>query len=320
MVDFTKIKLNGRYLYKDGFYYIFHGGSGFSFKMKGKSFSIRFDSNPIESYFYVIVDRDFNNKKKYLTSNNNIIINLDNNAHIIDIVKANEANDVVLKLLDLNIDGELLDYDHHYSCRVKVIGDSTIAGFGILEKNGEASIHNSDAVRDFCYHALYEINADVDVFSASGWGLAFSNYTCPQQVGIIDYIDKVATNKNDEWIDNSKYDLLILSMGTNDNSFIQENPDLKETRIKEYISKFKALIDKEIAINKDIKILMIYGTLKEDDSYYLSEETYKCLKPQYSNLFIQKFNGDNSAISNHAYITAHDKMAEELKAVIKSII
>ena len=319
-MDFNKIKINGRYLYKDGFYYIFNGGSGLSFKMKGNSFSISFDSCPIDAYFYVIIDRDYKGKKKYLTSNKGTVIKLDGNSHYIDIVKANEANDNVLKILDISFDGELLDYDYNYSYRVKVIGDSTIAGYGILAHNGTGNIEVSDSVQDFCYHALYENNADVDVFSASGWGLAFSIYTCPQRVGIIDYIDKVATNKNNDWIDNSKYDLLIVSVGTNDNSFIQLDPVLKEERLKEYIAKYKQLLDKEIAINPDIKILMVYGTLNEIDAYYVSEETYKCLKPLYKNLYIHKFKGDNSAISNHAYVSAHEKIAEELKGVLKKLL
>ena len=320
MVDFNKIKINGRYLLKDGFYYIFNGGSGLSFKMKGSSASICFDSCPIDGYFYVIIDHDYQNKKKYKTSKNKTIINLDEGIHYIDIIKANEANDNVLKLLDLSIDGELLDYDYHYSFRVKVIGDSTIAGYGILEHDGTGNIENSDSVLDFSYQALYVNKADVDVFSASGWGLAFSIYTCPQRVGIIDYIDKVATNKNNDWIDNSKYDLLIVSVGTNDNSFIQLDPVLKEERLKEYIAKYKQLLDKEIAINPDIKILMVYGTLNEVDAYYVSEETYKCLKPLYKNLYIHKFKGDNSAISNHAYVSAHETMAEELKGILKELL
>lgn len=320
MTDFSKIKINGRYLYKDGFYYIFNGGSGLSFKLKGNSFSISFDSCPIDAYFYVIIDRDYKSKKKYLTSKKGTVIKLDGNSHYIDIVKANEANDNVLKILDISIDGELLDYDHNYSYRVKVIGDSTIAGYGILAHNGVGNIEVSDSVQDFCFRALYENNAYVDVFSASGWGLVFSIYTCPQRVGIIDYIDKVATNKNNDWIDNSKYDLLIVSVGTNDNSFIQLDPVLKEERLKEYIAKYKQLLDKEVAINPDIKVLMVYGTLNEVDAYYVSEETYKCLKPLYKNLYIHKFEGDNSAISNHAYVSAHETMAEELKGVLKELL
>ena len=71
--------------------------------------------------------------------------------YLVDIVKANEVNDNALKLLDFSVDGELLDFDHIYDKKVMVYGDPTIAGFGILEHYGNASVHNSDSVRDFCY-------------------------------------------------------------------------------------------------------------------------------------------------------------------------
>lgn len=320
MIDLSKLKINGRYLLKDNYYYFFNGGSGFSFKMNGTGFKLKFDSCPIDSYFYIIVDRDYQNKTKLLTS-------IDGNSfsfnklgiHQVDIVKANEANDCTLKLLDFVVDGELLDNDFTYYKKVRVFGDSTIAGYGILMHEGAGSIQNSDSVEDFCYQALYELNTNFDLFSASGWGLCFSIYTCPQRIGIIDFINKVATNKPNDWVDNSPIDLLIISLGTNDNSFIQDEPALKEERIKEYIDNYKKLIDSQIRYNKDLKILMVYGTLNEKDAYYLNEETYKCLKPLYKNLYIHKFAGDSSAISNHAYVTAHKLMAEELKTVIKSL-
>ena len=320
-MDFKKIKLNGRYLYKDNHYYFFNGGSGFSFKMKGESFSVSFESSPGGGYFYIILDKNYENKMKVGTSGLSQTYTFkDTRPHYVDIVKANESNDNVFKLLDFKVNGELLDYDFNYSYRIKVYGDSTIAGFGILEHNGYGSIDNSDSVRDFCFKALYELNAVFDLFSASGWGLAGSIYTSPNDVGIINFIDKVAVNKNDAWKDDSKYDLLIVSLGTNDNSYIQDNPLFKKQRIEEFKKAYKKLIDFELNKNPDLKILMVYGTLKEENVYYLIEETYEYLKLFYRNLFIHKFNGDNTAISNHAYVDAHDNMAEELKAVIKSIL
>ena len=319
MVDFKKVKLNGRYLLKDSFYYFFNGGSGFSFKMKGNSFSVLFDSCPIDAYFYVIIDRDYKNKKKYKTFKESIKIILDGEAHYIDIVKANESNDNVLKLLDLVVDGELLPYDFSYTKKARIIGDSTIAGYGILSHDGEGSIENSDSVQDFCYHALYEMGIDMDILAASGWGLAFSAYTCPMHTGICDYLDKVAVNKPNSWIDQNKYDLLIVSLGTNDNSLIPEKGEIREKRINEFVDKYKALIESQVKDNPDLKILMIYGTLKEENVYYLIEKTYQELKPLFKNLYVHKFGGDNSAISNHAFISAHESMAEELKEVIKSL-
>ena len=76
----------------------------------------------------------------------------------------------------------------------------------------------------------------------------------------------------------------------------------------------------EIKLNPNLKILLVYGTLKEEVAYYLYEKAYEQLKPIYKNLYIHKFNGNNTAISNHAYVTAHEKMSEELKNVIKTIL
>ena len=319
-MNLKDIQCIGRYSVNNGHYYFYNGGSGFSFKMKGNSFSVLFKSKPGNGYFYVIIDRDYKNKTKVLIDNKPYVYSLnDNGEHCVDIIKANEANDNVYELVALDVDGEALKYDHQYYKKARVFGDSTIAGFGILAHSGNASIHTSDSVQDFCYHALYEMNMDMDILSASGYGLTFSAYTCPKNIGIIDFVDKVSVNSQIAW-ENDKCDLLIISLGCNDNSYVQEQPNLREENVKRFKEKYKQLIDSQIALNKDLKVLMIYGTLNEKDAYYLYEETYEYLKPMYKNLYIYKFKGDSSAISNHAYVSAHNEMAEELKAVINSII
>ena len=114
--------------------------------------------------------------------------------------------------------------------------------------------------------------------------------------------------------------MLIISLGTNDNSYIQENLNQKDQLVDAFIAKYKQLIEMHVKENKGLKILMVYGTLKEEDVYYLIEKSYSALKPQFPNLFIHKFAGDNTGISNHAYVKAHESMAEELKNVIKEIL
>ena len=320
MKDFENIKFNGRYYIHKNQLYFFNTGAGFSFKMKGKGFNILINSNTEEGYFYIIPDHDYKNKLKATADR---FFNYSFNEpgiHYVDIVKANEANDNIMELGMFFVDGDLLPYDYQYQKRVKVYGDSTVAGFGILAHDGEASIHNSDGVRDFCYHALYELEMDMNILSASGYGLLFSSYTSLKTNGIINYIDKVAVDSSVDFKDNSTYDLLIISLGCNDNSFIQEEPSLKAQRVQEFKEAYKKLIDHETAKNKDLKILMVYGTLNEENAYYLYEETYAYLKPFYPHLYIHKFHGDNTGISNHAYVTAHNKMCKELQKIIKSII
>ena len=87
-----------------------------------------------------------------------------------------------------------------------------------------------------------------------------------------------------------------------------------------FIKKYQELINSEVRLNNDIKILMIYGTLKEERAYFLYEQTYEYLKPLYKKLYLHKFDGDSSGAAHHAFVTAHDKMVEELKTAIKSIL
>ena len=320
-MDFKNIKINGRYVIQDNQLTLFNNGSGISFRMKGEGVAVQISSKTWSCSYYFIIDRDYENKAKLDTPNNPVCHYHFNNEgeHIVDIVKANEAKDSLMSIEDLEINGELLEYDHQYDKKVMIYGDPTIAGYGILSHD-VASIETSDGVRDFAFHALYELNYDMDIVCASGHGLSFSAYTNPKTIGIYDYIDKVAVGSDFSWNSKTKHDILIISLGCNDASYIAEQPNRKEELTKMFIKKYQSLIDREIKLNSEVKILMIYGTLKEKQAYSLIEETYATLKPLYKNLYIHKFDGDNSGAANHAFVTAHDKMAEELKAVIKDIL
>lgn len=312
-----KCKFYGRHTYKNGVLTFYNGGSGLGFKMQGRKFAISLDIKP-QGYIYVILDKDYNNKTKFLVKSPLFSYEMpDNKTHYVDIIKANEANDNVMEITNIEVDG-ILNYDFDHKYKVRVYGDSTIAGFGILAKDGEASIHNSDSVRDFCFHTLYESGYDFDIMSASGWGLTFSAYTNPNEIGIIDFQDNVMVNSTIKNDSDFKPDLLIVSLGTNDYSYIKiEN---ERNRIECFKEKYKQLLLKEVENNKNIKILMLYGTLKESDVYPLIEETYEYLKPRFKNIYLYKMDGDNSAISNHAFVNQHDLMAKQLKTKLKELL
>lgn len=317
----NKLHINGRYTLKNRMLYLYHGGSSISFKMYGDSFTVSMSFTPISGYFYIIINRDFENKiKVYLDNDCYTHVFKKKGEYYVDIVKANECNNNILLIKDIKVGGELFDFDHQYYKKVRVYGDSTVAGYGILAKEGEGNIHNSDSVLDFIYKGLYELNLDIDIFSASGWGLTFSNYTYPKIMGIINFIDKMGPNINIKYKDTFKENLLIISLGTNDDSYIKANIDNKSSLIDYFIKQYERLIKYELKKNNKLKILMVYGTLKEEQAYYLVEQTYATLKPKYPKLFIHKFNGDNTAISNHAYVSQHELMSVELIKIINEIL
>ena len=176
MIDIANLLINGRHLFKDDHIHLYNGGSSVSFKMNGDAFKVILSSSPSPGYFYIIIDRDYSNKIKVLNESGVYQYKFkEKSIHYIDIIKANEANDNNLVIEDIIVHGELLRNDHQYYKKVRVFGDSTVAGFGILSHHDNPSIHASDSVRDFIYQGLYELDMEMDIFSASGWGLTFSS-------------------------------------------------------------------------------------------------------------------------------------------------
>ena len=318
---YRNMLIRGRYKTINGFLQFFNTGSGVSLCVQGKS--ITFDIKPIvqSCFVYIIKDFDLNQKTKYFIDEDiDLTIPLgDDKPHYIDLVKVNEAKENSLVIRDIKIDGKILKYAEKPNKFVKVYGDSTIAGYGILAHTGEANIETNDGVEDFCFRALYELNYDFDLFTGSGWGLTFSAYTEPKEIGIEKYTENLCVNSSEKWT-SKKADLLIISLGTNDYAYIEENIGQKDSLFDEFFHSYKKIIEKERQDNKDLPVLMVYGSLKEEHVYPLIEQTYNKLSKEIDNLYIVKLPGDNSGISYHSFVTYHKKMAEVLKEKILSII
>lgn len=313
--------LRGRYK-KDGkLIQFFNTGSGVSLCFKGKKISFKLSSILQPCYVDIIRDFDFNQKEKYLVEQNTIVtveFN-DNDQHFIDLVKVNEAKDTTLVLENIEFDGEILKYSRKADKFVKVYGDSSIAGYGILAHDGEEDIHKSDGVENFCFRALYSLGYDYDIFTGSGWGLTFSAYTDPKEIGIEKYTENMCIKSNEKWV-SKKADLLIISLGTNDMAYILENISKKDELISKFIHSYGELIKKERKNNSSLPVLMVYGSLKEEHVYKLIEQTYEELSKEIDNLYLVKLPGDNTAINFHSYISSHKEMSDVLKQKILSII
>ena len=311
----------GRYKKEGKIIQFFNTGSGLSLYFKGTQISFDLLSIMDACYVDIIIDFDFNQKRKYLVDQNATVTVTfeDDKAHYIDLVKVNEAKDTTLVIKDINFNGEILKYTRNADKFVKMYGDSSIAGYAILAREGEQTVHNSDGVENFCFRALYELGYDYDIFTGSGWGLTFSAYTNPMETGIEKYRENLCVNSNEKWV-SKKADLLLISLGTNDMAYIDANPSKREQLICQFIAAYERFIKKERENNSSLPVLMIYGTLLETSVYEMIERTYNELSKKLENLYIVKLPGDNSAINFHSYIDAHKEMSEVLKQKIVSIL
>ena len=117
-----------------------------------------------------------------------------------------------------------------------------------------------------------------------------------------------------------KADLLIISLGTNDNSYIEENISQKEELTNRFIDACSRLIEKERKIFPNLPILFVYGSLKEENVYPLIEKMFAFVKSKYKDVYIVKLPGDNSGLSNHSFVSYHEEMAKVLREKIVEIL
>ncbi len=315
------IIFRGRYKKEGEKIFFFNAGSGIFLKAKGRLIKIHLKMLSSSGYVTIIKNKDYDKKEKIFIDNNRIIsLPLSKNSFVsIDIIKVNESTKNTLVIEKIECDGILANIEKNDQKLVKVYGDSSIAGFGILSKSGEENIHNSDVVENFCFRALYSLDLNYDIFCASGWGLTFSEYTNPKDVGIEKFKDCLCVNSKEKWR-GKKCDLLLISLGTNDYSFIDSNSDEKDDKISKFILSYKKIIEDERKKNNHLPVIMIYGSLNEKNVFPLIEKTYNELNKILSNICLVKLSGDNSAISNHSYVKFHKKMSLELVEKIKQII
>ena len=316
-----RITPHGRYTTKHNELKFYNTGSGVSFSLFNNKVSFEIESKNNAGFIYIIHDFDYEHKEKVFIENKKRFdfSFIDNQIHNIDLIKANEAIDnyLIIKLISNN--NESIEIEESNKKFVKVYGDSTIAGYGILSHDGEANIFTNDGVEDFCFRSLYSLGFDYDIFAASGWGLTFSIYTCPMTVGIENFQDKICVNSNINWNGKSP-DLLIISLGTNDFSFIQANDQNSEDLTIKFIKSYENFIKKEREKNPEIPVLMLYGSVKEENVYPLIKKTYSELSKKLKNIHLLKLSGDNSGLSNHSFYTFHKKMSEELSQKLKKLI
>ena len=151
------ILVRGRYKISENKISLFNGGSLISFKVKATSVTFQLSAIFNDCYIHIIKDLDYKNKEKYLIKNRqSLTINFhdSNKEHIIDLIKANEASNNNLIIENITVKGDILPYKPSKDIFIKVYGDSTIAGYGILAHDGNGNIHNNDSVENFCFRSL----------------------------------------------------------------------------------------------------------------------------------------------------------------------
>lgn len=204
------------------------------------------------------------------------------------IIKLSESAMATCVLSEIAADGELCPTPAK-AHSIEFIGDSITCGYGIDDPVAEHPFHTSteDVTQAYAYLAAGQLQADYSMVCLSGYGI-ISGYTgngfrCASQL-IPDYYEKVgfcfapfAVRKPQELDWNFSAfapELVVINLGTNDDSYTGDDP----LRQREYCKEYQRFLQTVRKRNPRAKILCtlgmmgdrLYPTLEEAVSEYCS--------------------------------------------------
>ncbi|BCN28861.1 SGNH/GDSL hydrolase family protein [Anaeromicropila herbilytica] len=221
--------------------------------------------------------------------------------------------------------------------RIEIIGDSITCGYGMddPDENHHFSTTTEDVTKAYSYRTIQALNVDYSIFSISGYGI-ISGYTesgnkIPEQT-IPQYYEKLGFSYGDfaglvkvssvEW-DFTKYqpELIVINLGTNDDSYCQDDI----TRQEDYKENYIQFIKKVRSYNKDSKILCTLGIMG-DRLYPFVEKAVEeyTIQTGDTNIETMRFdvqNPEDGYVADwHPSEITHQKAADKIAKEIKTIM
>lgn len=184
--------------------------------------------------------------------------------HDICLIKLTEAQLGLLDLYDVILNGQLMELPEETGrLKIEFIGDSITSGLGNLWTSSDGSISDRQIFQDG-YHTYEgftarDLDADIQVISLSGWGVAGGWMTPSANAAIskaYEYRSYYRNHSSDKWEFSSwQPDIVVINLGTNDMG-IPEPPD--EDTLKAKVLELFALVRKH---NPQAKIVWAFGLM-----------------------------------------------------------
>lgn len=220
--------------------------------------------------------------------------------------------------------------------RLEFIGDSITCGYGVDDSNLEHTFSTAteDVTKAYAYLTAQALHADYSMVSYSGYGI-ISGFTqtderladqlVPPHYPIIGFsrgtINQEAVMGKSWDFANYKPDLIVLNLGTNDDSFCQD----KEDRQEEFAASYQKFLHDIRRLNPDSVILCTYGIMNQRLFPYIEKAVTAYKKDTNdANIYSMKFNlhqeSDGYVVDFHPSFRTHNKSAWMLVQKIKEIM
>lgn len=255
--------------------------------------------------------------------------------HVIRLVKLSESSDSSLGISYIACDEEAtITPTEEKDLKLEFVGDSITCGYGVDGVLGDVySTSNEDATKAYAYLTAQKLGADYSLVSLSGHGI-ISGYTSngkkQEKQAMPLYYDKLGSSygsaggKNPaeiDWDFRFVPDVVVINLGTNDNSYTGNDAAKKEEYVLGYVAFLKQVREK----NPEAEIICTLGVMGqelcpqiEDAVERFSTETGDA-KVHFVKLDVQAY-ANGWAVDYHPTATSHEHAAEQMAETIRGIL
>ncbi len=347
--DDSHVKYIGRTLFQDNILWLALSGSGIEFDFQGSRLELLLqgDDNaaskdaPMQDKVRIAVlidgirvvdDMLTAAEKQYVLIDSNTI-----HTYHVQIIKLSESPMSIVGIKQLIADeNAVLTPAKKRLRRLEFIGDSITCGYGVDDSNLEHTFSTAteDVTKTYAYLTAQALHADYSMVSYSGYGI-ISGFTqtderladqlVPPHYPIIGFSRGTINSESimgKSWdFANYKPDLIVLNLGTNDDSFCQDKKDRQE----EFAASYQKFLQDIRRLNPDAFILCTYGIMNQRLFPYIEKAIAAYQKDTNDkNIHSMKFDlyqeSDGYVVDFHPSSRTHNKSAWMLVQKIKEIM
>lgn len=338
---------NGRYLDYQDIRYFDYSASGFTFILSGKKAVATIVSDPqdfeeiyrgVLGIYVTHADGKKDFSKVRLDKKENEIILFESKTDetvTIDVIRLSEAIYGYSGLKNLEIDGKINQLTEEKKIKYEIIGDSITCGYGIEGVFGKDVFTTMQERPDlaYAYLTMKKLNADFHLVSRSGIGLISCyadpetfktpNLSEPLMRQLWPYTDLFLSKRLEiepEVWDESRFspDVVILHLGTNDNSWVR---GLEDRRLS-FVNLYEQMLEAIHRRSPKAKIVCCLGAMGQElcDSVEQAlanfAKTFPSVKTKFVKFPLQDEDNDGVGTDWHPSAVTHEKMSELLKQAL----
>lgn len=251
------------------------------------------------------------------------------------VTKLTEAAFSLVAIKKITLDGTEIKSTRAHDKLIEFIGDSITCGFGVKAegKQGDFATADMDVTKTYAYKCAEKLGTEYSMLCASGFGVV-SGYTATGIRNPIEtlpqYYESLGFSYGNfgaikpqeiKWDFRLIPDIIVINLGTNDDSFCQDD-EQKQAKFRDEYAKFLAMIRKN---NPSSTIVCTLGIMGPRLFPWLEAavELHKKDFPEskiYTFSYDEQLAEDGFAADWHPTERTHEKAAEKLSIYLKKIL